>query len=196
MRNSELTKEKIISISANLFNKQGFKATSISDITKATGLTKGAIYRHFVDKEDLEESSFRFMADRIKEKFGGLIHEKKTAPDKLMAITEFFRLYIFKPVIEGGCPILNAGVETDDTRPELNSHVKTLLDSLQSSVVHILNKGITHNELKANLEVEKFASLFIASLEGGVLLSKIRQNPKDLIWVIEDLEERIKNIST
>lgn len=196
MRNSELTKEKIISISANLFNKQGFKATSISDITKATGLTKGAIYRHFVDKEDLEESSFRFMADRIKEKFGRLIHEKKTAPDKLMAITEFFRSYIFKPVIEGGCPILNAGVETDDTRPELNSHVKTLLDSLQSSVVHILNKGITHNQLKANLEVEKFASLFIASLEGGVLLSKIRQNPKDLIWVIEDLEERIKNIST
>ena len=52
MRNPEATKELIISKSADLFNTQGYKATSLSDITKATGYTKGAIYRHFENKED------------------------------------------------------------------------------------------------------------------------------------------------
>lgn len=196
MRNSELTKNRIIRVSASLFNTQGYKATSISDITKATGLTKGAIYRHFADKEDLEEITFSFMAERMISEFGAVIKEKKTAPEKLMAIAGFFRQYVFKPVIEGGCPILNSGVETDDTRPELNRKVRALLDSLQSSVEHILKKGIQYGQIKKDIEIEKFASLFIAALEGGVLLSKIRQNPKDLIWVVEDLEERIKIIST
>ncbi|WP_194972664.1 TetR/AcrR family transcriptional regulator [Aquiflexum lacus] len=195
MRNPELTKEKIISISAGLFNTQGYKATSISDITKATGLTKGAIYRHFTDKEDLEESTFHFMAEKMKGKFREVIKKEMTAPEKLLAIAVFFRTYVFTPVIQGGCPILNAGVETDDTRPELNKSVRDLLNTLQSSVEHILQKGISYGQIKEDIEVERFASVFIATLEGGVLLSKIRQSPKDLFWVIEDLEQRIKSIS-
>ena len=135
------------------------------------------------------------MAEKIKAEFGKVIREQNTAPKKLMAIAGFFRLYFFKPIIEGGCPILNVGVETDDTRPALNRMVRTLLDTLQASVEHILNKGISYGQIKKDIEVDRFASLFIAALEGGVLLSKIRQSPKDLIWVIDDLELRIKTIT-
>ena len=55
MRNPEQTREKILKKSGLLFNTQGYKATSISDITSATGFTKGAIYRHFKSKEELEK---------------------------------------------------------------------------------------------------------------------------------------------
>ncbi|MFD2036268.1 TetR/AcrR family transcriptional regulator [Belliella marina] len=195
MRNSEFTKERIISVSSGLFNTQGFKATSISDITKATGLTKGAIYRHFTDKEDLEESAFYFMAEKIKNEFVKVIKEKETAPQKLEAISDFFQTYVFDPVIAGGCPVINVGVETDDTRPLLNDRVRMLLDTLQSSVVHIIEKGIAYGQIKEDLEVDRFASLFISSLEGGVLLSKIRKNPQDLLWAIDDLKQRIKTIA-
>ncbi|MEP2968608.1 TetR/AcrR family transcriptional regulator, partial [Nonlabens ulvanivorans] len=47
MRNPQLTKDIIIKESADLFNTKGYKATSLSDITTATGFTKGAIYKHF-----------------------------------------------------------------------------------------------------------------------------------------------------
>ncbi|WP_164674905.1 TetR/AcrR family transcriptional regulator [Anditalea andensis] len=185
----------IISKSAVLFNTQGFKATSLSDITKATGFTKGAIYRHFTDKEDLEESAFLYMAEQMKVKFREKIKGGKNAPEKLLAISKFFQTYLLKPIIEGGCPILNTGVETDDTKPQLNKHVRILVDTLQSSVEHILQKGITYKQIREDVPIEKFASVFLATLEGGVLLCKIRNNPKDLIWVIEDLEEKIKHIS-
>src|SRR4028118_1667442 len=108
MRNSEITREKILSIAASLFNTQGFKATSLSDITEATGLTKGAIYRHFKDKEDLEESTYDFMARHIQENMTQAVRSKTNAPDKLNAICSFFLSYIQNPVIGGGCPVLNA----------------------------------------------------------------------------------------
>lgn len=195
MRNAENTKEKILSTAAGLFNVQGFKATSLKDITDATGFTKGAIYRHFHDKESLEESTYDFISTKLQSKLREAIKDKNTAPDKLIAICDFFRAYIHSPIIVGGCPILNAGVESDDTKPGLNLKVKQLLDIFQKSLEHIIKRGIEHNQIKSEIRPNHFASIFIATLEGGVLLSKIRKSSKDMEWVIEDLRLRIKEIS-
>ncbi len=194
MRNSEITREKILSIAASLFNTQGFKATSLSDITEATGLTKGAIYRHFADKEELEESTYDFMARHIQEKLTQVIRSNTNAPDKLNAICGFFLSYIQNPVIIGGCPILNAGVESDDTKPGLNKKVSGLLDTLQTSLEKIIRNGIRYGQLKENTDPVLFATVFIASLEGAVLMSKIRKSNRDIKLVISHLQSRIEQI--
>ena len=82
MRNATATKQKILIESANLFNTQGYKATSISDITKATGLTKGAIYRHFESKQDLEQQALRNLSRLLFSNLGSSIKEAKTFKTK------------------------------------------------------------------------------------------------------------------
>ena len=47
------TREFIIDEAYKLFLKRSYEAVSISDISKAIGFTKGALYHHFVNKEDL-----------------------------------------------------------------------------------------------------------------------------------------------
>ena len=47
---SELTSKFIIETVAPIFNKKGYAATSMSDITNATNLTKGAIYGNFENR--------------------------------------------------------------------------------------------------------------------------------------------------
>ena len=195
MRNAEATKEKILSTAAGLFNVQGFKATSLKDITDATSFTKGAIYRHFHDKETLEESTYDFISSKMQGKLREVIKEKDTAPEKLLAICDFFTANIHSPIIIGGCPILNAGVESDDTKPGLNLKVRQLLDVFQYSLKHIIRRGIEYKQIKPDVLPNYFASIFIASLEGGVLLSKIRKSSKDMEWVLEDLKMRVSDIS-
>ena len=68
MRNPEVTKETILNKSGILFNTQGYKATSISNITDATGLTKGAIYRHFTSKDELEIETLAHLSGIMDEK--------------------------------------------------------------------------------------------------------------------------------
>ena len=65
MRSPEITKAKVLKEATALFNTKGYKATSLSDITEATGLTKGAIYRHFENKEVLEIEAFQKMMQAI-----------------------------------------------------------------------------------------------------------------------------------
>ncbi len=47
------TKEYIIDQAFELFLTKSYEAVSISDISKAIGFTKGALYHHFLNKEEL-----------------------------------------------------------------------------------------------------------------------------------------------
>jgi AcrR family transcriptional regulator len=46
-------KEKIKKVSINLFYKQGYFATGISDIARASGIQKASIYYHYANKEEI-----------------------------------------------------------------------------------------------------------------------------------------------
>ena len=49
----EVTRQRIIEKSMQLFSVQGYFNTSIAGIVKATGLTKGGLYGHFRNKEEI-----------------------------------------------------------------------------------------------------------------------------------------------
>src|SRR5688572_31367585 len=106
MRNPDKTKEKILSKSGVLFNTQGYKATSISDITTATGFTKGAIYRHFKNKAVLEKETLFHLSSIMFEKLRGRIKSENTAGGKLRAVFRYFESYISHPEVKGGCPLM------------------------------------------------------------------------------------------
>jgi TetR/AcrR family transcriptional regulator, transcriptional repressor for nem operon len=189
MRDSEVTIEKILQKSAILFNTQGYKATSISDITGLTGLTKGAIYRHFESKQDLEKKVLHHLSSTMDEKMRGVIKAQPTAGKKLRAIFNFFGTYITDPPIKGGCPLLNAAIEADDTNPTLRYGALRILDNLQSSIILILNNGVKHGQLKPGIDKESYATIVIAALEGAIMMSKLRGNNDDIRRVIRHLEK-------
>lgn len=68
-----ITKENILDASLKIFNKKGYSQTTLEDIVSELGLTRGAFYWHFKDKDDLlkqlifrEHSSIaRIVADTL-----------------------------------------------------------------------------------------------------------------------------------
>lgn len=194
VRNPEATKARILKKSGALFNTQGYKATSISDITDVTGFTKGAIYRHFDNKAELERETLSYLSAQVFVHLRDLIKEKQTAGDKLRAIFQFFESYISKPPIKGGCPLLNAAIEADDAHPVLRKEALKTLTILRASVITILDNGITHGQIKSSLNKNFFATLIIAVLEGGIMMSKLEGNDKDIRSMIQHLNEMLKTI--
>jgi len=194
MRNPELTKEKILSKSGKLFNTQGYKATSISHITDATGLTKGAIYRHFKSKDDLEKEALYHLSQIMFDAMAERIKSKNTAPEKLSAVFHFFETYITNPPVKGGCPLLNVAIEADDAHPVLRRGALKIMDSIHESLVNILQKGIKYKQIKPSINKDYYATIIIASLEGAIMMSKLRGNNEDIKRVIKHLENLIKEI--
>ena len=65
MGKAEETRQTIIEKAAVIFNKNGYQRTTMSTLTKALGLTKGAIYGHFADKDELAVEAFRYSVRKI-----------------------------------------------------------------------------------------------------------------------------------
>jgi TetR/AcrR family transcriptional repressor of nem operon len=62
---ADRTRQFIIETTANIFNKKGYAGTSLSDLTLATGLTKGSIYGNFENKEDVALAVFDYNHSKI-----------------------------------------------------------------------------------------------------------------------------------
>jgi TetR/AcrR family transcriptional repressor of nem operon len=194
VRNPDQTKQKILRKSGVLFNTQGYKATSISDITTATGLTKGAIYRHFKSKATLEKETLFHLSSIMFEKLKIYIKEQPTASLKLRAIFTYFESYITNPEVKGGCPLMNAAIEADDAHPSLRKEALKILDILHQSVTTILKNGIKYNQIKESIDVDYYASVIIAGLEGAIMMSKLRGNNQDILRVAKHLDKQLKEI--
>lgn len=50
------TKERILETSLELFAQSGYLGTSMSDIAKGLGITKGALYKHYTSKQEILDS--------------------------------------------------------------------------------------------------------------------------------------------
>jgi TetR/AcrR family transcriptional repressor of nem operon len=194
MRNSELTKEIILKQSGVLFNTQGYKATSISNITDATGYTKGAIYRHFENKEALEKQTLQYLASLMFNKLNAVIKAEKTAGKKLRALFKYYQGLVRNKALEGGCPLMNVAIEADDSNPLLKKEALNILNLLRQSVVKILDNGIRYQQIKPEIDKEFYATLLIATIEGGLMMSKLANDTKDIKRLTQHLEAQIKMI--
>ncbi len=190
---AERTRQLIIERSAPLFNQMGYAGTSMQDIMTATGLTKGGIYGHFESKEEIALAAFEHAAGIITRMIGERIAAKESASDKLKAILQFYKTYLFSPPVQGGCPVLNTAVEADDTNPLLRASVVKVLNRLHKAVANIVMQGIERGEFRPETDPQKFSILLVSMVEGGIMLSKAYGDNKYLNTVISQLEYMLES---
>src|SRR5688572_17900820 len=120
MTKSEKTRQFIIEQSAAIINKKGVAGTSISDLMEATKLAKGGIYGNFESKEEICAEAFAYLTDRVSRQLDAVVADKETARQKLFAILDYYAERLCTSDY-GGCPLLNFGIEADDTNPVLKA---------------------------------------------------------------------------
>jgi hypothetical protein len=106
----------------------------------------------------------------------------------------FFESYVTKPVIKGGCPLLNAAIEADDAHPVLRKGALKILEMLRMSLVTLLDKGIKYKQLKPAIDKEYYATIIIASLEGAIMMSKLQGDNRDMKRVLKHLNALLDEI--
>lgn len=191
MSKAENTRRTIIEKSAPVFNIKGYGGTSLSDIMEATGLSKGSIYGNFENKDEVAVAVYQYNIDLMASKFTEAMQDKKTASAKLIAFTGYYRDNWKSFFERGGCPIQNAAVEADDNAPFLKKHVQNSVNRWVKSFSAIIEQGQKAGTLKKKVNAEEFAYDMLTTVEGGVMLAKIMNNPQILFKALDKIVLRI-----
>ena len=191
MSKASRTKAFITEKTAALFNRKGYAGTSLTDMTEATGLTKGSIYGNFQDKDEVAIEAFGHNMAKLVEQVRTLQVTERSASGKLKAFVTVYRNGLQSPVLADGCPIINTGAEADDTHPGLKAKVKDALLRWHKSISAIIQQGKLQGEFKDDISSNDFASLMISIIEGGFTLSKISGDASYLDQSLDHLEKLI-----
>lgn len=177
----ELTRQHIIDKSMQLFSLKGYFNTSIDCIVKATGLTKGGLYGHFRNKQEIwyavYEECVRIWKSIV---FAGV----RDIPDPLTRIEKVvennLQNYLGAGVFEGGCFLCNALMELAGQSPEMSAYVLEGFKSLAKLLHRWLDEADQKRLLKAGLNLEEIAHFIVTSLNGAAPMYAASQDPA--VW--------------
>ncbi|WP_353718484.1 TetR/AcrR family transcriptional regulator [Dyadobacter sp. 676] len=191
---AERTRNFIIEKTAELFNRKGYAGTSMSDITEATGLTKGSIYGNFENKEEVALAVFEYNRSLVFNTVQAQLEKAATYYEKLMVYGRVYKDVIATVGNRGGCPILNTAVEADDTNVPLRLSAAKAIFSWKKSLVDIIQKGTEAGEFQKDIDAEEMAVSIIALIEGGVMISKVTNDYGNMDHVLATVQLLVNRI--
>jgi len=189
---AERTSAYIIEKVAPIFNKQGYIGTSMSDLTEATGLTKGALYGNFENKESLALAAFEYHSNKLLAAIDERLNSKGNAIDTLFRLTDFYRHYDEFTVPMGGCPILNVGVDAQFNNNLLEGAARETMRTIEGKIALVLENGVNKGELKLPVPPLQFAKQLFTMIQGAIAMATISGDRKYLINTIAYLEVLVK----
>lgn len=191
MRKGQITKEHIIRESAGLFNTKGYTGASLSEIIDRSGVRKGGIYNHFENKDEIALAAFDYSVSRILDFLSKALENTTSSKERLLAICDVYVDIIESDTLEGGCPILNTAIESDDGHPLLKERAQQAMKVFIGRLKVIVDSGIDNKEFRSNINSEHVCTYIIAVIEGGVMLSKLFDDSKYIRHCVSNVQQYI-----
>lgn len=194
MNKGERTRQQLVEKAAGLFNQRGYEATSIADVMAATGLQKGGVYRHFDSKEDLALAAFDYAIGVMRERFTEALSRVAEPVDRLRAIIGVYERIPVDPPVPGGCPILNAAIEADDANPVLRARAAAIMDDMRRVIKRAVRDGQQDGNIREQVAPDTVAVVFICTLEGAVMMSKLYGSQSAMRVAVRHLEQYLESL--
>ena len=176
------TRERILATAEPLILRQGFAGTSIDDILKATGLTKGAFFHHFTGKDDLAKALVERYARNDYALFERFAAESETAStDPLEQCLDFLRR--FEDFIENlseplaGCVFAAYTYESLQFDPAIHAFIGQSLRRWSALYEKKFEAVLARYRPAQATSARELAETIVAIIEGGFILSRSYNDP-------------------
>ncbi len=160
-----MMQDKILSASRTLFSKKGYHETSMDDIVKVSGFSKGAIYGYFKSKEELffelQKRNAAMSLDGLK----SLIAQEKTAIAKLEKAADL----VFASICEVSEEVCRMDLEfqlASSRMPNMRKEFKKQQMIIIKLLSDIIANGIEAGEFKTDLDADNIATILVGTIGG------------------------------
>jgi TetR/AcrR family transcriptional repressor of nem operon len=173
------SRTRLLDAAMAVIRAQGYSATTVDDICRAAGLTKGAFFHHFESKEDLAVAAaahFSAMAERL---FGGAPYNKLADPlDRVLGYIDFRSAILEGPIPEFTCLLGTMVQEAYDTHPAIRQACETAIGVNVARLAPDISAAKALYAPEAPWSAESLAFHTQAVLQGAFILAKAKGGPE------------------
>ena len=181
----------ILDAAARLINERGFSHTSVEDLIEATGLSgKSHFYHYFASKEALGMAVIDRQYERFTERGLAILREPMIEPiDRLALFID--TLVALQRDREGGSgsPFGNLAGELADSHEGFRQRLDEVFDRWTEQLDALLRE--VGGQLREGVDTVRLARFIIASLEGGMLMTRVTRDVAAMEGIGDDLKRFI-----
>jgi TetR/AcrR family transcriptional regulator, transcriptional repressor for nem operon len=89
--------------------------------------------------------------------------------------------------------VLNTAIEADDTNPVLCDHARRAMDEWREFIIRVVTKGIERGQVRTNVDADELATFIIATVEGGIMLTKLYDDTRHINRAVQYLEQYLED---
>ena len=191
-------REKLLDAAVGLIRHDGFAATSLDDLCKEAGVTKGAFFHYFAGKEDLGVAAADYWSEMTGQLFAEAPYHRPADPfERILAYLDFRRALVRGGVPEFTCLVGTLVQEIHASHPKIRAaceasivgHVHTLVPDIEAAMKarRIAPAGWTAEGLALHTQTV---------LQGAFILAKARNDAAVVLDAIDHLERYVRFLFT
>jgi len=187
------TRERIVEAARELFFKQGYTATGIAQVLKASDANSGSLYHFFPSKEDLLVA--------VLEKYRSMLEPRVLKPafdrvrdpiKRLFAVLEGYRLLLEATNFELGCPIGNLALEVSNSQPEARRLIIENFEAWCDAIRQLVEDAA--DRFPSDVEPAALATHVLATMEGSVMLARAYRSFQPFDQAVNQLKDYIQRL--
>jgi len=173
------TRERIVQAAAELVAEKGAAGMSLDDVRARTGASRSQLYHYFEDRDDLVHAVIDVTADSVLDRQGELLDHL----DSWAGIDRWFDTLVQDQIdrqARGGCPIGCLAGQLAERDPDARAAIAAGLERYEAHLRDGLTRMKARGKLRKDADPAALAIATMASMQGGLLLTQVRRDPRQL----------------
>ena len=178
-RNAERTRRLLLQAAFEEMHRSGFRSADLDAILAAAGVTKGALYYHFDNKEALGYAVVdEVIASKVHQKWVQPLRNAKNPIGVLIRILQSESLK--KEDVQRGCYLLNLSQEMSGLDEGFRRRTSMIYKDWHDAMAEALREGQKRRVVRSDVNANETATFLLAAWEGYAVLAKNSQDARIL----------------
>jgi len=163
----EEIRRRILKAARQVYIEKGLNRASIDDVVAASGMSVGAIYNYFPNKEELIRACLDVA---IREETNAVAEDMQTAATVAERMERAMKgWWRYTMELPGGPAFLAEALAEASRRPMVREVMAARFERAATVASMFMRQGIASGELPAGIDVDSVARTFAAMLDGLIL---------------------------
>src|ERR1700685_2926011 len=176
-RDPERTRVRWLQAAFQEMHRSGFRNADLEVILATAGVTKGALYYHFDNKEALGYAVVdEVIASNLHQKW---VRPLRNAKDPIGVLVRIIQSESLKREdVQRSCPLLNLSQEMSGLDEGFRRRTARVYKDWHEAMAEALREGQKRRVVRSDIDANETATFLIAAWEGYVVLGKNSQDPR------------------